>query len=132
MSQLSKVGNDAISSIKVPEGWTVTLYEHDNYKGRTLICTSDIPLLGEHKFNDATSSIVVQTTAAEETLPEETVPETTAPEEDSLEVTVYQNVDYGGKSLALKEGRYRMSQLSKVGNDAISSIKVPELDRYAL
>ncbi len=59
MSQLSKVGNDAISSIRVPEGYTVTLYADDNYKGRTLTCDSDISWLGNHKFNDITSSIVV-------------------------------------------------------------------------
>lgn len=59
MSQLSKVGNDAISSIKVPEGYTVTLYADDNFKGRTLTCDSDIAWLGAHNFNDITSSIIV-------------------------------------------------------------------------
>ena len=59
MGQLSKVGNDAISSIKVPEGYTVTLYADNNFKGKTLTCDSNIPWLGDHNFNDITSSIVV-------------------------------------------------------------------------
>ncbi len=36
MSALS-VGNDTISSIKVPQGWKVTLFEHANFQGRTKI-----------------------------------------------------------------------------------------------
>lgn len=59
MRQLSPVGNDAISSLKVPEGYTVILYEHSDYKGKTLTCTKDTPWLGSHKFNDLTSSIKV-------------------------------------------------------------------------
>lgn len=59
MRQLSPVGNDAISSLKVPDGYTVILYEHSDYKGKTLTCTKDTPWLGSHKFNDLTSSIKV-------------------------------------------------------------------------
>jgi len=59
MGQLSKVGNDAISSLKVPEGYTVTLYADNNFKGRTLTCTSDISWLGDNNFNDITSSIII-------------------------------------------------------------------------
>jgi len=59
MGQLSKVGNDTISSLRVPEGYTVTLYADDNFKGKTLTCDSDTPWLGDYHFNDITSSIVV-------------------------------------------------------------------------
>ena len=51
--------NDDISSVRVPSGYRVTLYEHDNYQGRTLTLTSDESCLVGRGFNDLTSSIKV-------------------------------------------------------------------------
>ena len=53
------VGNDALSSLKVPSGWRVTLYEHDNFAGRTKVFTADATFVG-YDFNDTTSSILVE------------------------------------------------------------------------
>ena len=53
------VGNDAISSLQVPPGWTVTLFEHAGYQGRSKTFTSDTPYVGDD-FNDLASSITVQ------------------------------------------------------------------------
>jgi hypothetical protein len=58
MGQLT-VGNDAISSLQVPPGWTVTLYENAGYQGRSKTFTSDTPYVG-NDFNDLASSITVQ------------------------------------------------------------------------
>jgi hypothetical protein len=50
--------NDAISSVKVPNGLKVTLYEHGDLKGKTLVLTSDTKCLNS-EYNDKTSSIEI-------------------------------------------------------------------------
>jgi len=55
-----KFTNDYISSVKVPSGYKVTLYEHDEYKGTSLVLTQDNPCLVKNNFNDKTSSIKVE------------------------------------------------------------------------
>ena len=101
-----KVGNDALSSLRVPTGWTVRLYEDSNYSGAYVDVTSDSGDLSSVSFSDHASSIVV-----------------TAPTSDSFPV-VYQNSNYSGTSQTLRPGLYDVSALT-VGNDAVSSISVP-------
>ena len=49
--------NDSISSLRVPAGLTVVLYQHAGFQGRTLTVTSDQNCLVNNGFNDETSSI---------------------------------------------------------------------------
>ncbi|MCY1082512.1 Vps62-related protein [Archangium lansingense] len=58
MSQLTGVGNDSVSSLQVPSGWSVTLYEH-GFDGRSKLFTADTVWVGDD-FNDLTSSVVVE------------------------------------------------------------------------
>lgn len=51
------VGNDAISSIQIPQGLSVTVYQHSNAGGRSATYTTSMPTLGT--FNNITSHIVV-------------------------------------------------------------------------
>jgi len=57
--------DDCISSIRVPEGWRATVYEHPNYRGESLTVTSDIPDLDDvrgpcgNDWDDCISSIRV-------------------------------------------------------------------------
>ncbi len=53
--------NDAISSMKVPKGLKVTLFEHGGFQGRRKTFTKDAPYLGDD-FNDMASSIIVEST----------------------------------------------------------------------
>ncbi|OLT60529.1 hypothetical protein BJP37_17440 [Moorena bouillonii PNG] len=53
------VGNDTISSLKVPKGWTVTLYQHANFQGKTKTFTDDTQWV-ETDFDDIASGIVVK------------------------------------------------------------------------
>jgi hypothetical protein len=53
------IGNDAMSSLKIPKGLTVTLYEHANYGGKSVVLTSDVPCLVDKQFNDAATSMKV-------------------------------------------------------------------------
>ncbi|MCU7937657.1 MAG: hypothetical protein KZQ99_22880 [Candidatus Thiodiazotropha sp. (ex Dulcina madagascariensis)] len=57
LSSLS-IGNDTLSSLKVPNGWKVTLYRDHHFTGYTKVFTANTPFVGGD-FNDQTSSIVV-------------------------------------------------------------------------
>lgn len=60
MNQLGQLGNDKLSSLRVPAGYKVTLYQHDKFRGKTMECTEDISFLGDsYHFNDLTSSIII-------------------------------------------------------------------------
>ena len=61
MASLS-IGNDRLSSLKVPQGVKVTLYEHANFGGISKRIVADTPMLND--FNDATSSLVVEVDSA--------------------------------------------------------------------
>ncbi|AOX01248.1 hypothetical protein BJP34_18990 [Moorena producens PAL-8-15-08-1] len=53
------VGNDSISSLKVPTGWEVTLYKDADFQGKKETFTGDTEL-NETDFDDNASSIVVK------------------------------------------------------------------------
>lgn len=59
-NQMAAAGipNDNISSVKVPSGLKVTLYENLNFGGAQRVLASDAPQLGD--FNDKTSSIRIE------------------------------------------------------------------------
>lgn len=52
-----KIGNDALSSLKVRPGMKVSLYEHDQFGGASNVQTADVYQFGP--FDNRTSSIVV-------------------------------------------------------------------------
>jgi len=52
--------NDKISSIQVPSGLEVELYEHGNFGGRSLIIRENERCLVDKNFNDLTSSLKVR------------------------------------------------------------------------
>jgi hypothetical protein len=54
------VGNDAISSIIIPAGWTVSLIQNGDFYGELQQYTSSQSSISGDSFNDRTSSIVVQ------------------------------------------------------------------------
>lgn len=53
------IANDSISSVKVPSGYKITLYEHADFQGATKELLADTSYLG-NDFNDKTSSIKVE------------------------------------------------------------------------
>jgi hypothetical protein len=102
MQQLAEHGipNDSVSSMKVPVGWRVTMYQHAGFQGATQVLVADTPALPN--FNDACSSMVVD-----------------GP------VCVFEHENFGGRSQIFGEGRYDLPSLGAVPNDAVSSVKVP-------
>lgn len=60
-AQLSAAGisNNWVSSLNVPSGWSVQLYDGDNLSGSTITATASNSCLVANSFNDLTSSIRV-------------------------------------------------------------------------
>jgi hypothetical protein len=110
-SSLSSMGfdNDAISSVKVPSGWRVTLYQDENFGGAATVLRASTASLGSLGVNDTASSIVVEAAPLGQ-------------------VVLYKDYRYQGTSQVFGPGRYDLSTLTAagaVGNDRLSSIKVP-------
>lgn len=57
MQQLS-IGNDQLSSAKVPENLVMVLYEHSNFGGSSMELSGEFDYIGDD-FNDKTSSIEI-------------------------------------------------------------------------
>lgn len=103
--------NDKASSLRLLDNFNFTeepectLYEDDNYKGRSLTFHEDVPNLKWYKFNDEMSSIVVQSGAW----------------------VGYKGVDYEGEQSLFLKGSYVMSDLPNdkggFSNESLSSMK---------
>jgi hypothetical protein len=102
MSKLT-IGNDAIRSIRVPDGWRVTLYQDALFSGATQTLTRDASELGT--MSGAVSGIYVE-------LP-------------PWGATITPGYDNSGTSMVLMPGRY--SSLSGIGfkDNSVSSVTVP-------
>ena len=96
------IGNDRLSSVRVPRGWQVTLFAEAGFFGDSVVLTSDTPTVPAI-LNNRTSSIVVE----------------------GPFVTIYADRGLQGASQMLRAGAFDTAQLS-IGNDRLSSIAVPE------
>jgi fibronectin type 3 domain-containing protein len=61
--------NDDASSLLISPDYTITLYEHDNFAGSSLVLTEDTPDLSSYGFNDIVSSMVVEVSGGDTTPP---------------------------------------------------------------
>jgi len=106
-SQDLGIGNNEVSSVRIPRGLRVTLYE-GAFEGRYMIITQSVntSFLNQHHFDNITSSVLV-----------EAIPES------ELVVTIYSE-KYSGISQKLTPGKYYASDL-KIGDNQITSVKVP-------
>ncbi|RDU24987.1 beta/gamma crystallin-related protein [Anaerosacchariphilus polymeriproducens] len=95
------IGGDTLSSLKVPHGLMITIYEHPNFQGKSKSFTEDSVYVGD-EFNDVTSSVIIEPV-----------------------VTIYKDSQYRGNSQVLKVGHYAHSNEIGIGNDVLSSIEVP-------
>jgi predicted alpha-1,6-mannanase (GH76 family) len=102
------IANDDITSITVPPGWTVTMYENDNFAGASVVRTANDAFLSGGTWNDRVSSLVV-----------------VAPPSTAV-LTVYQDCNAGGYSVGLPAGNYDMFALQRAGvvNDDVSSFQL--------
>ncbi len=103
--------NDRISSIRVPRGLKITVYTDDFQKGFSRTFTSDVSSF-DVSLNDKVSSITV-----------ERVNGNTGP--GSKLAVLYRDCDFRGSSLELGQGAYGANSLGKIGNDQLSSLRLP-------
>lgn len=103
-----EIGNNAISSVKIPKGMRVTMFEYGGLEGRSMLIRKsvDTEFLKGHQFNDLTSSMMVEMIDPE-----------------NLVVTIYSG-SYAGASQTLSPGRYQSSDI-QIGEREISSLRVP-------
>ncbi|MGO1070086.1 hypothetical protein [Lysobacter sp. CA199] len=108
LAQIS-IGNDTISSVKVPAGMAVRLYQHARFQGAYIDLREDLSLLTP-TWNEKTSSLVVY--AAADTPP------------PTREVMIYEHSEFTGRLQVLGPGRYDAANLS-IGDNSLSSLLVP-------
>ncbi|TRX21665.1 RICIN domain-containing protein [Flavobacterium franklandianum] len=93
-----------ITSLTIPDGYTITVFENDNFSGTSKVFTSNTPWLND--WNDRISSIKIDF--------------------DNGFVNVFQEADFGGYKVGFVVGDYSLSDLvarGMVDND-ITSVKV--------
>ncbi len=122
-SELSRKGipEDAIASIKVPNGFRVTVHADDNFQGRFGTLRSSANCLDDEGFSSIISSLSI-----ESLLKDDTITQVQALTTDNS-VTVYSECNYRGRSASVGIGEYNASQLLDLGmqNNDISSVRVP-------
>ncbi len=66
LGQLQALGiqNDDISSLQIQPGYQITMYQHDNFTGNSLVKTGDDNCLVNDGFNDDISSVIVSTVSS--------------------------------------------------------------------
>jgi hypothetical protein len=108
------MNNDDISSIRIPQGYKVTLHHAADFGGYSMTATSSLPCLVNNimpngvSWNDQISSFIVETL-----------------EQPREFVTFYKHCNYEGQSASKDVGRYDMGQMG-MNNDDISSIRIPQ------
>ncbi|HQC71405.1 MAG TPA: beta/gamma crystallin-related protein, partial [Candidatus Competibacteraceae bacterium] len=102
---LNQIGlpNDCISSLRVPTGIKVTLFQHAGFTGNSITFTDSASFVGS--FNDQTSSFVIE------------------PANNAPAVDIYEHNDFQGMRKQLGIGRYNVSDIG-LPNDCLSSIRV--------
>ncbi len=106
LAQLQGAGisDNSVSSLRVPAGWIVEIYQNNNFGGTKWTFTADTSYVGS-ACNDQMSSVKI-----------------IAPQ-----VTFYQHADYAGTAVSLSKGNYTLAQLQAAGipNDWVSSLRIP-------
>ncbi|MEU6298964.1 hypothetical protein [Streptomyces erythrochromogenes] len=55
-----RIPNDSISSVAVPKGLKVTLFEHSGFRGASAVIKADTGDLGASSFDNTASSVTVE------------------------------------------------------------------------
>lgn len=113
------LGDNSISSVRVPEGMKIDLFENDFYRGSSGALQVDSDCLVD-RFNDVVSSVIVSGEALN-----------TAQQEvqsDLPPVVVFDRCNFRGNGARLTVGDYTAKDLLAAGiaDNTIASIQVPE------
>jgi hypothetical protein len=113
--------NDAISSLRVPKGYSVIVYKEGGFRGESMTFYANVYCL-DGRMNDQISSIIVNGPGGNNNS-QPSYPENNYPSARD-KVTIYDQCSYGGQSVPLSPGRYNYNAMG-LQNDRISSLRVP-------
>ena len=122
----NRIGNDAVSSVRVAPGCRVTLYSNAGYRGRSVTLTDDVDRLNRTALgNDAVSSLRVDCERWDDRRPRFGGPRHDRPHDrgDRGGVTLFRDAGFRGRSETLY-GDVPNLGYSAIGNDSVSSILV--------
>jgi predicted alpha-1,6-mannanase (GH76 family) len=105
--QARGIADNDITSLTVPAGYVVTVYENDNFGGASKVFTANSAWLAD--WNDRISSLKIVDT-------------------NSSLVNVYQDITFSGYTAGLNVGDYTLAQLRAKGilDNDITSLKITE------
>lgn len=104
-----KIGNDKLSSFQLPDGFRLTIYENDNFGGRSQSYTSTVSCL-DSVWDNMASSVVIENTGFQQSNPNEYV-------------VLYSDCYQRGFSRSFRPGIYKGADLGELKN-AISSFSI--------
>ena len=110
------VGNDAISAIRIPRGWKVTVYTNNRFQGASRTFDESVSCMPAD-LNDKISSMRVERHSGYQS-------SSASGGSGSGMITLYVDCNYRGGSHQLRPGTYNANQLG-IGNDRLSAIRIP-------
>lgn len=124
--QLAGVGNDKVSSIQVPAGWQVIVYADANWGGASRTYYSTVNCL-ENSWNDRISSMRIYSNSGNQGNWNPGNNNNNGYEDypsGNDGITLFEDCYFSGRHSYLRPGRYDTREMG-IGNDRISSIKIP-------
>ncbi len=123
----NRIPEDVIKSIKVSDGYVVTVYADDNFSGKYGTLRSSDACLDGDGFGNVISSLSIRDALGSNSLEPVTSAAPSLLDKQSM-VTVYTQCNYRGASASFQAGEYLLSQMKKagIGDNQISAVKVPE------
>jgi hypothetical protein len=101
-----KIRNKSLSSIKIPDGVKVTLFDQPSFKGRSIDLFTDNSCLISQDFLDRTSSLKI------------------TKYDERLFVSLYPECNFEGSEYQVGIGKYTVEQMG-IPKNALSSLRVP-------
>jgi len=129
-SELLDLGieNNTISSVRVPPGFTIKLFENDFLLGRAGVLENNDNCLTNDQFDNVVTSIAVlkSENAVAPVTQSSNTSNSTNRSADEPALAVFEHCNYRGGTRQLPAGRYRLADLqqAQIGGDVISSIQV--------
>ncbi len=144
------IGNDVLSSLHIPTGYTVTIYSDDNFRGRSASFSANVYCL-DRDWNDQVSSIVIAANNYNGGYNNNNNNNggnnnnnnnngynnggynnnNNNGNIDYNKVSVYEECNYRGPSANLEVGRFDVGQFG-IRNDVLTSLRVPRGYRVVL
>jgi Beta/Gamma crystallin len=122
------ISNDALSSIRIPKGYSVVIYKDNDFRGQSQTFYSTVYCL-DGNWSDQASSIIVYGPGGSHNSNSSASNNYYYNDNNSYSgsrdmVTFYADCNYGGASFSMPVGNFKERSI-KVGNDKISSFRVP-------